>query len=79
MLIFMFTVMFTVKPVKTTIDLRDDLHAIIVQTFGARGISRAINDLLSENLLPKEDGFGKFKCMAKADIRKVRDEDDRDI
>ena len=75
----MFTVMFTVKPLKTTIDLREDLHAMLVATFGSRGISKAINGILSKELLPKEDGFGKFKWMSKIDLKTLRDEDDRDI
>ncbi len=71
--------MFTVNLLKTTINMREDFHAMLVDAYGARGISKAINEMLGRELLPKDDGFGKFKWMAKADIRDVRDEDDGDL
>ncbi len=64
---------------KTTVDLRDDLHAIIIRTFGNRGISKAINGILSKELLPKDGGFGKFKWMANPKHPYEDDKDDGDL
>ncbi|MEM3030171.1 MAG: hypothetical protein QXH27_00395 [Candidatus Micrarchaeia archaeon] len=64
---------------KTTLILRDDLYAFLVNAFGKRGISRAVNEILFEHLFreKKKDMFGADPWLKKAGLKDIRDERDR--
>ena len=60
--------------VKTTLTVRDDIYARLRQTYGPRGVSKAINEILAESLSKRESMFGTMK---KTDIKDIRDRRDR--
>jgi predicted CopG family antitoxin len=59
--------------VKTTVMLRDDVYAKLKQRHGPRGISEAINEILSNQLFREKSMFGTMK---KVDLRDLRDHRD---
>jgi predicted CopG family antitoxin len=61
--------------VKTTIILRDDIYAKLKQKYGSRGISEAVNDILSDKLFQEKSMFGTMK---KTDLRDLRDHRDHE-
>ena len=66
----MFMVMWMAK---TTIMLREDIYEVLKERYGARGMSKAINELLAEALLKGESMFGTMKKMSLEDLRDHRD------
>lgn len=58
---------------KTTVILREDVYEVLKAREGARGISKAINEILSEHLLSKESMFGTMKKTVLSDLRDHRD------
>ncbi len=60
--------------VKTTLTVRDDLYARLKQVYGPRGVSKAINEILSEYLFREKSTFGTMK---RSDISDLRDHRDR--
>jgi predicted CopG family antitoxin len=50
--------------VKTTLTIRGDIYARMKQIYGPRGVSKAINQILSERLLREESMFGTMKNQA---------------
>ena len=60
--------------VKTTLTVRDDIYARLRQVYGPRGVSKAINAILSEHL---SDEKSMFDTMKKVDIADLRDHKDR--
>lgn len=60
--------------VKTTLTVRDDIYARLRQVYGPRGVSKAINEILSEHL---SDEKSMFDTMKKSDIADLRDHKDR--
>ena len=62
---------------KTTVILRDDLYAFLVEKFGRRGISQKINEILFQALLRNEenDFFGADKWLKQKPFE--REHDDR--
>jgi len=59
--------------VKTTLTVRDDVYARLKQIYGPRGVSKAINEILSERLTQQESMFG---TMRKTNIKDIRDHRD---
>lgn len=59
--------------VKTTLTVRDDLYARLRQTYGPRGVSKAINKILSEYLSKERSAFGTMKRSDVSDLRDHRD------
>jgi hypothetical protein len=57
--------------VKTTIELRDDLHHILITRAGKRKLSESINKILAEHLLQEKSLFEKV------DLRDLRDHRER--
>jgi len=66
----MFTVMYTAK---TTVVLREDVYEVLKKKYGARGMSKAINEILAEALLRGESMFGTMKKTSLKDLRDHRD------
>jgi len=58
---------------KTTITLREDLYEVLRKKYGARGMSRAINEILAEALLRGESMFGTMEKTMLEDLRDHRD------
>jgi len=58
---------------KTTIILREDVYEVLKKKYGARGMSKAINEILAEALLKGESMFGTMKKTALKDLRDHRD------
>lgn len=58
---------------KTTVVLREDIYDILKKRYGARGMSKAINDILAEVLLKGESMFGTMKETSLEDLRDHRD------
>ncbi|MBI4214362.1 hypothetical protein HY546_00035 [archaeon] len=59
---------------KTTVVLRDDIYKMLVNKFGPRGISKAINDVFTDLLFKKKKSlFGAHKGLKPF----VREWDDR--
>jgi len=56
--------------VKTTLTVRDDLYARLKQIYGPKGVSKAINQILSGSLSKEESMFGTMK---KASVKDLRD------
>jgi hypothetical protein len=54
---------------KTTVILREDLYEVLKERYGARGISKAINEILAEALLKGEGMFGTMKRTSLEDLR----------
>ena len=59
---------------KTTVILREDVYEVLKKKYGARGMSKAINEILSEALLK---GESMFDTMEKTSLRDLRDHRDR--
>ncbi len=59
--------------VKTTLTIRDDIYARLKQIYGPRGVSKAINKILSESLSKEESLFGTMKKTSIKDLRDHRD------
>lgn len=59
--------------VKTTLTVRDDIYARLKQIYGPRGVSKAINEILSERLSKEESMFGTMKKASVKDLRDHRD------
>ena len=66
----MFTVMYMAK---TTVILREDVYEVLKKKYGARGMSKAINEILAEALLRGESMFGTMKKTSLKDLRDHRD------
>ena len=60
--------------VKTTLTVRDDIYARLRQVYGPRGVSKAINEILSEHMPDEKSMFGTMK---KVDLTDLRDHKDR--
>ena len=58
---------------KTTVILRDDVYEVLKKKYGARGMSKAINELLAEALLKGDSMFGTMKKTSWKDLRDHRD------
>jgi len=58
---------------KTTVILRDDVYEVLKKKYGARGMSKAINEILAEALLEGESMFGTMKKISVEDLRDHRD------
>jgi hypothetical protein len=58
---------------KTTVVLREDVHEVLKKKYGARGMSKAINEILAEALLKGESMFGSMKKTSLDDLRDHRD------
>jgi predicted CopG family antitoxin len=58
---------------KTTVMLREDIYEILKKKYGARGMSRAINEILAEALLKGDSMFGTMKEAPLDDLRDHRD------
>jgi len=58
---------------KTTIILREDVYEVLREKYGARGMSKAINEILAEALLKGESMFGTMKETSLKDVRDHRD------
>jgi predicted CopG family antitoxin len=58
--------------VKTTVILREDVYDILKKKYGARGMSKAINEILAEVLLKEESMFGTMKETSLKDLRDHR-------
>jgi len=58
---------------KTTVILRDDVYEVLKKKYGARGMSKAINEILAEALLEGESMFGTMKKISIKDLRDHRD------
>ena len=64
---------------RTTIDLDDDIHEKIVEEYGKRKISEAINEVLSSYYRrSKKSFFGSAPWLKNVDMNDLRDEYDRD-
>ncbi len=59
--------------IKTTVTLRDDVYAKLKQKYGPRGISEAVNEILTDQLFREKSMFG---TMGKVDLRDLRDHRD---
>ena len=60
--------------VKTTLTVRDDIYARLRQIYGPRGVSKAINAILSESLAKEEKSmFGTMRKVGLKDLRDHRD------
>jgi len=70
MFTFNFTVMYMAK---TTVILREDVYEVLKKKYGARGMSKAINEILAETLLKGESMFGTMKKTSLKDLRNHRD------
>ena len=58
---------------KTTVILREDIYEVLKKRYGARGMSKAINEILAETLLKGESMFGTMKKTSLEDLRDHRD------
>jgi len=58
---------------KTTVVLREDVYEVLKRKYGARGMSKAINELLAEALLEGDSMFGTMKKSSLKDLRDHRD------
>ena len=58
---------------KTTVILREDVYEVLKKKYGARGMSKAINEILAEALLKGESMFGTMKKKSLKDLRDHRD------
>ena len=58
---------------KTTVMLREDVYEVLKKKYGARGMSKAINEILAETLLKGESMFGTMKKTSLEDLRDHRD------
>jgi predicted CopG family antitoxin len=58
---------------KTTVMLREDVYEVLKKKYGARGMSKAINEILAEALLKGESMFGTMKKTSLEDLRNHED------
>ncbi|MCP8307203.1 MAG: hypothetical protein H3Z53_10260 [archaeon] len=58
---------------KTTIMIREDVYEVLKKKYGARGMSKAINEILVEALLKGESMFGTMEKTSLKDLRNHRD------
>jgi len=58
---------------KTTVVLREDVYEVLKKKYGARGMSKAINEILAEVLLKGESMFGTMEKTSLKDLRDHRD------
>ncbi len=58
---------------KTTVILREDVYEVLKKKYGARGMSKAINEILADSLLKGESMFGTMKKTSLKDLRDHRD------
>ncbi len=58
---------------KTTVMLREDVYEVLKKKYGARGLSKAINQILAESILKGESMFGTMKKASLEDLRDHRD------
>jgi len=58
---------------KTTVILREDVYEVLKKKYGARGMSKAINEILVDALLKGESMFGSMKKTSLKDLRDHRD------
>jgi len=58
---------------KTTVILREDVYEVLKKKYGARGMSKAINEILAEVLFTGESMFGTMKKTTLKDLRDHRD------
>jgi len=58
---------------KTTVLLREDVYEVLKKRYGARGMSKAINEILAEALLKGESMFGTMERTSLEDLRDHRD------
>ncbi len=58
---------------KTTVTLREDVYEVLKKKYGARGMSKAINEILADALLSGESMFGTMKKVPLKDLRDHRD------
>jgi predicted CopG family antitoxin len=58
---------------KTTVMLREDIYEVLKKKYGARGMSKAINEILAEALLRGDSMFGSMKKTSLEDLRDHRD------
>jgi len=59
--------------VKTTVTLRDDIYAKLRQKYVPRGISEAVNEILSDQLFQEKS---MFSTMKRVDLRDLQDHRD---
>ena len=65
---------------RTTINLDDRIYKKIVEEYGKRRISEAINGILSRHYMrPKKSFFGSDPWLKHTDLSDLRDEYDRDL
>ncbi len=57
---------------KTTVILREDVYEVLKKKYGARGMSKAINEILAEVLLQGGSMFGTMKKTSLKDLRDHR-------
>ena len=58
---------------KTTVVLREDVYEVLKKRYGARGMSKAINEILADALLKGESMFGTMKKTSLEDLRDHKD------
>ena len=63
--------------IKTTVLLREDLYAMLLQGFGRHGISKTVNEALEKFLRSGKRQRSLFGTMPKADLADVRQHRDR--
>lgn len=61
---------------RTTVLLNDDIYFSLVQKFGKRGISKALNEFATYNLFGKTNRKSMFGSLEKFDLSDVKIEDD---
>jgi hypothetical protein len=59
--------------VKTTLTVQDDIYARLKQVYGPRGLSKAINQILSEHMPDEKNMFGTMKKVGLIDLRDHKD------
>lgn len=65
---------------RTTIEINDDLHNRIIQKYGKRKISVAINEILFKFFTKnKKDMFGVDAWLKETNLDDLRDEHERNI
>ena len=65
---------------RTTIEINDDLYSRIIQRYGKRKISVAINEILFKFFAKnKKDMFGADSWLKDTKFDDLRDENDRNI
>ncbi len=57
---------------RTTIILQDEIHAKLVELFGKRGISKALNELAATHLFTKKKPKSMFGTLKRFDLSDVK-------